>query len=95
MSLQVKVDGAPSADDITALAAKFPFTQYFSNAPQPIFAGEAYETDLEAARGCMRHLDHIFERLQQYRPLELLPKVGFIVLKTLLNQGRPRTAPST
>ena len=45
----------------------FPFTGYFSNAPQPIFTGQSYEQDLETAEGCYRHIQKIFDQLEEFR----------------------------
>ncbi|KAI8048857.1 P-loop containing nucleoside triphosphate hydrolase protein [Syncephalis plumigaleata] len=59
--------------DSSQIALKFPFTNYFSDAPQPLFpinspSGEA----MEIAHGCFRHIKHIFEELEQIRAFELL-----------------------
>lgn len=42
------------ATDAATVAAAFPFTEFFSNAPQPLFAGADVAVDVEVARGCMR-----------------------------------------
>ncbi|XP_078432564.1 P-loop containing nucleoside triphosphate hydrolases superfamily protein [Wolffia australiana] len=51
---------------------KFPFHDFFSNAPQPIFTGESFERDMRAAQGCFRHLSTVFQELQECRAFELL-----------------------
>eukprot|EP00736_Rhodelphis_marinus_P000969 Rmarinus@m.28958 len=55
----------------TTVSSLFPFNEFFSNAPEPIFCGD-FEKDLETARGCYRHLEGISEELENYRPFELL-----------------------
>lgn len=62
----------PGQADTARIAELFPFAEYFSNAPQPIFKGEDYAADLEAARGCHRHVHGLFERLNEYRAFELV-----------------------
>lgn len=49
----------------------FPFSNYFTSAPKPIFTGSE-EHDLSSARGCVRHVNKIFEELNDYRAFELL-----------------------
>lgn len=58
----------------TTIADLFPFKEYFSDAPKPIFSvdGENWEADLDAAEGCFRHINRIFEELADYRAFELL-----------------------
>ncbi|CAI9102844.1 OLC1v1001193C1 [Oldenlandia corymbosa var. corymbosa] len=51
---------------------KFPFKEFFSNAPQPIFTGQSFESDLRAAKGCFRHLETMFQELEECRAFELL-----------------------
>ncbi|KAF3769991.1 P-loop containing nucleoside triphosphate hydrolase protein [Cryphonectria parasitica EP155] len=59
-----------SASDIVAA---FPFHQYFSNAPQPLFSPEAdREAVLEVAQGCYRHISRIFSELADALPFEIL-----------------------
>ena len=48
---------------ISSIADLFPFTEFFSNAPQPIFHERTYEEDWEIAEGCFRHLKLIFTQL--------------------------------
>lgn len=50
----------------------FPFKEFFSNAPQPIFQGQSFETDMRAAKGCFRHLKTMFQELEECRAFELL-----------------------
>lgn len=59
-------------DKSTFIKDRFPFTDFFSNAPQPIFTGESFEKDMRAAKGCFRHLSTMFQELEECRPFELL-----------------------
>ena len=56
------------------VAAHFPFTEYFAEAPQPLFPATAtFEEATEIARGCYEgHLSHIFAQLDEIRAFELL-----------------------
>ena len=64
----------PTAEHIAAVAAKFPFADFFANAPGRLFGGKSYAVDLDAAEGCQRHMDNIFEQLRGFRAFELLHK---------------------
>lgn len=59
--IKTKSAQTPDMNDIAKL---FPFQQYFSNAPQPIFKGRTYEEDMEIAEGCFRHIKKIFTQLE-------------------------------
>lgn len=50
----------------------FPFKEYFADAPGVLFRGNAFEEDMEAARGCWRHLRTMFQELEECRAFELL-----------------------
>ncbi|GFR52139.1 hypothetical protein Agub_g14654, partial [Astrephomene gubernaculifera] len=50
----------------------FPFKEYFADAPQPLFAGQDFEQDMECARGCFRHLRTLFQELEECRAFEML-----------------------
>lgn len=60
---EAAVASAP-ADDAGAVARLFPFTEFFADAPQPLFRGESTAADLEAARVCWRHLQTMFTELE-------------------------------
>ena len=46
---------------------------YFADAPQPLFTVNSPSKEAaEVARGCFRHLQHVFEELEQIRAFELL-----------------------
>lgn len=51
---------------------RFPFQDFFSNTPQPVFSGESFEKDMRAAKGCFRHLSTMFQELEECRAFELL-----------------------
>ncbi|XP_063707017.1 RNA helicase aquarius [Culicoides brevitarsis] len=57
-----------SAEDFSQL---FPFTKFFSDAPQPLFKG-SYEENLEIANDCYRYICQIFTELEEFRAFELL-----------------------
>lgn len=59
-----------TADEIRSY---FPFAYFFSNAPHPVFNGDMdREEALDAAQGCFRHLERMFEELEEIRAFELL-----------------------
>ncbi|KAI9315690.1 P-loop containing nucleoside triphosphate hydrolase protein [Dichotomocladium elegans] len=59
-----------TSDDIRSY---FPFAYFFSNAPKPVFTSDmGVEEALEAAQGCFRHLEKMFEELEEIRAFELL-----------------------
>ena len=64
----------------------FPFHQYFSSAPQPLFPPEtSIDEMLDIARGCQRHIDKIFAELEDIRPFEILrnsrDKANYLLVK--------------
>ncbi len=64
---------APPFPPSQVVAQLFPFTEYFSDAPQPLFAPDApFEAAMERARGCFRHLRTLFQELEECRAFELL-----------------------
>lgn len=65
--------GQPSSTntDPFAVSRHFPFSAYFADTPKPLFCG-SYESDLEAAHGCFRHIGKLFEELADYKAFELL-----------------------
>ncbi|KAH9709891.1 P-loop containing nucleoside triphosphate hydrolases superfamily protein [Citrus sinensis] len=56
----------------TFVRDRFPFKDFFSNSPQPIFTGDSFEKDMRAAKGCFRHLQTLFQELEECRAFELL-----------------------
>lgn len=59
-------------DKPTFVKDRFPFHEFFSNTPQPVFTGESFEKDMRAAKGCFRHLSTVFQELEECRAFELL-----------------------
>ncbi|GAB1609948.1 RNA helicase aquarius [Argonauta hians] len=58
--------------NLTLVKDLFPFTKFFSNAPQPLFSTESFQKDLDTATGCFRHIKKIFTQLEEFRAFELL-----------------------
>jgi intron-binding protein aquarius len=63
---------AQNEDNPTFVKDRFPFSEFFSDTPQPIFTGESFEKDMHAAKGCFKHLSTIFQELEECRAFELL-----------------------
>lgn len=78
---------AKSSDSTSeTIIEAFPFHQYFSNAPQPLFPINANKgTVLDTANGCYHHVSKIFEELADVRPFEILrrdrDKTNFLLTK--------------
>ncbi|KAI8086379.1 P-loop containing nucleoside triphosphate hydrolase protein [Halteromyces radiatus] len=77
----VKTRWAPYHDKITTdknmtladVRDEFPFAVFFANAPQPLFNDDMTVDDaIDVAQGCFRHLEKLFEELEDVRPFELL-----------------------
>lgn len=67
----------------------FPFHEYFSNAPQPVFPADASrETILDIADGCYRHISRVFSELADVRPFEILPRERDKANYLLTNEAR-------
>lgn len=59
--------------DPNVVISKFPFHDFFENAPQPLFPPAASKEDaMEVAQGCERHIQRIFDVLADIRPFEIL-----------------------
>ncbi|GAB2295857.1 hypothetical protein Dimus_030008 [Dionaea muscipula] len=69
---QFLFDCADNKGKPTFVRDRFPFKEFFTNAPQPIFKGESFAADMHAARGCFRHLKTMFQELEECRAFELL-----------------------
>ncbi|XP_008795569.2 RNA helicase aquarius [Phoenix dactylifera] len=63
---------AQNQDKPSFVKDRFPFLEFFSNAPQPVFTGESFEKDMRAAKGCFRHLSTMFQEMEECRAFELL-----------------------
>ncbi|KAK1595240.1 intron-binding protein aquarius [Colletotrichum navitas] len=79
------------ADDTTAtdVVGAFPFHQFFSDAPQPLFPPEAdKDTVLDIANGCYRHIAKIFSELADAMPFEILRRDKDKANYLLTNEAR-------
>ena len=56
---------------LASVGDKFPFIEFFKDAPQPLFKKASLEDDIEIARGCFRFIKQIFDQLQAFRPFEI------------------------
>ncbi|KAK6115388.1 hypothetical protein DH2020_007657 [Rehmannia glutinosa] len=63
---------AENEDKPTYIQDRFPFKEFFSNTPKPIFTGQSFEKDMRAAKGCFQHLKTMFKELEECRAFELL-----------------------
>ena len=62
-----------SSFDGEVVRSQFPFYEYFSNAPQPLFPDGASDDEIvQVVKGCQRHIDKIFTELEDIRPFEIL-----------------------
>jgi intron-binding protein aquarius len=62
-----------SSFDGDVIRTSFPFYQYFSSAPQPLFPEGASDDKLvDIAKGCERHIEKVFTELESIRPFEVL-----------------------
>lgn len=67
----------------------FPFHQYFSNAPQPLFPAGAEKIAIEEiANGCYHHISKIFTELAEVRPFEVLRRERDKANYLLTNEAR-------
>ena len=72
--------------DLSHIVMFFPFHDYFSNAPQPLFPQDASkEVVLDVAKGCQRHIDKVFSELNDIRPFEIIrsnkDKTNYLMIK--------------
>ncbi|KAI0841645.1 P-loop containing nucleoside triphosphate hydrolase protein [Hypoxylon sp. FL0890] len=80
-----KADDSSVADIIEA----FPFHNYFSDAPQPLFPpGSDRETVLDIANGCYHHISKIFSELEDVLPFEILRRDRDKANYLLTNEAR-------
>ncbi|CAG2165096.1 unnamed protein product [Oppiella nova] len=62
-----------SADrSVETIEKRFPFREFFADAPQPLFTGQSFDEDLEVARGCYRYIRKIFTQLDEFKAFEML-----------------------
>ncbi|KAH7400689.1 hypothetical protein DE146DRAFT_735740 [Phaeosphaeria sp. MPI-PUGE-AT-0046c] len=80
-------DSVSSEDtSVEQIVSEFPFTDYFSNAPQPLFPPAADRSQiLDVAEGCYHHVEKIFTELEDIRPFEILrnprDKANYLLVK--------------
>lgn len=77
-----------SAPDFSVeqIVTEFPFKDFFSDAPQPLFPpGADRERIVEIAQGCYRHIEKMFTELEDIRPFEILrnprDKANYLLVK--------------
>ncbi|ESW25025.1 hypothetical protein PHAVU_003G001700 [Phaseolus vulgaris] len=63
---------AENKEKPTFVRDRFPFKEFFSDTPHPVFTGESFEKDMRAAMGCFCHLKTMFQELEECRAFELL-----------------------
>lgn len=61
-----------SNESTTTISDIFPFNNYFSNTPTPLFTNHDRDADLTAAEGALHHLNKMFDELSDYRAFEVL-----------------------
>jgi len=69
---QLAVEQEAAKPSESRVMDNFPFSAFFSDAPQPIFNGKSAAEDMEKADGCFKHIKHIFAELEETRAFELL-----------------------
>ena len=65
-------DSAKKKGTPDSVADLFPFNSFFEDAPAPLFKKQNFEEDWRKALGCFRHLQRIFQELEELRPFEIL-----------------------
>ncbi|KAI1640241.1 P-loop containing nucleoside triphosphate hydrolase protein [Biscogniauxia mediterranea] len=81
---------AQAEDSTTAdIVQAFPFHNYFSDAPQPLFPADAdREAILDITDGCYRHISKIFSELEDVQPFEILRRDRDKANYLLTNEAR-------
>jgi intron-binding protein aquarius len=69
---EIYIDNIKKNKDLDLVEKLFPFTNFFNNAPQPLFKKVSFEKDLEIAKGCFRYITNIFKQLDEFRAFELI-----------------------
>ncbi|KAI0191233.1 intron-binding protein aquarius [Xylaria flabelliformis] len=78
-------DSSSAADIIQA----FPFHEFFSNAPQPLFSAEdGRPAIVDIAEGCYRHISKMFSELEDVQPFEILRRDRDKANYLLTNEAR-------
>ena len=74
---------------VEAILEGFPFHNYFSNAPQPLFPPDAdKDAILDIANGCYHHVSKFFTELADVRPFEILRRDRDKANYLLTNEAR-------
>jgi intron-binding protein aquarius len=67
------ITAAGDSATVATIREAYPFNEYFSNTPFPMFPDNAtHEEALEIAQGGYRHIQKIFSELEDIHPFELL-----------------------
>eukprot|EP00096_Caligus_rogercresseyi_P010804 TRINITY_DN4040_c0_g1_i1.p1 TRINITY_DN4040_c0_g1~~TRINITY_DN4040_c0_g1_i1.p1 ORF type:complete len:1444 (-),score=412.87 TRINITY_DN4040_c0_g1_i1:63-4394(-) len=66
-----KVLDSPDSQ-VEDIAKQFPFSKFFTDAPQPLFKGISLSEDKAIALGCWTYISDIFTQLEEFRAFELL-----------------------
>lgn len=83
-----EISKSPEATTESIVEA-FPFYNYFSNAPQPLFPPEVdRDVALDIANGCYHHVSKIFTELADVRPFEILRRDRDKANYLLTNEAR-------
>ncbi|KAI1823082.1 hypothetical protein F4861DRAFT_352363 [Xylaria intraflava] len=83
---EIMNDGNSAAADIIQA---FPFHNFFSNAPQPLFPSENDRSaTIDVAEGCFRHISKIFSELEDVQPFEVLRRDRDKANYLLTNEAR-------
>lgn len=57
---------------VEMVSLEFPFTDFFRDAPQPLFKGKSFNEDFDIAVKCFKYIERIFTLLDEFRAFELL-----------------------
>jgi intron-binding protein aquarius len=67
-----RMDVENSTDNLAKVIEKyFPFKEFFADV-QPLFVGKDFDTDMDVAQGCFRHIKRFFDQIADCRAFELL-----------------------
>ncbi|RYC59782.1 hypothetical protein CHU98_g6443 [Xylaria longipes] len=79
-------DDSSSAEDIIQA---FPFHEFFSDAPQPLFSAEDGRSAVaDIAEGCYQHISKMFSELEDVQPFEILRRDRDKANYLLTNEAR-------
>lgn len=69
---QFRAACAGNEEKPTFVRDRFPFKEFFSDTPHPVFTGNSFDEDMRSAFGCLHHLKTMFQELEECRAFELL-----------------------